>query len=493
MDRIEKLTARIQNRLTRIEEADNVVREATKFSFSESKIAGDELLELKNLLGHGKWLTHVRSHFPKSERTAQDCMLIASNWAMLKPRRDKNPDLSKAQALDFLRRQKKGIDESPVRAILSIFKQLEAGTTAKDVITQSSMFAFKDGRAFTFNDEIACSVPQPLPLGEEFTGAVDAASLRKFLTLVRDEEVAFYVDDGDFIVEAGGARAGFKVESEVVLAIDRVSLPHEWKPLPQGFADAFTFVSKCIGKDESQYQTNCIHIAKGFIEACDNCQAVRYKFDLGLSQPCLVRGTSLIPAISINPTEFGETEEWIHFRNADGFVYSCRRDSQEYEPFDDLLNVEGDRFVITDSLVRCVKAAEVFSSQNSDNNEVMIDLSDEIATVEAQGESGWYCAGIPTDYGGEPVRFSIGPKLLVELAKEKRECILSSERLKIETPEYEYIVALGNVELFFASEAKGFRPNPEKAALIKREQYEEQQRRIDQERQEELPWWKDQY
>ena len=448
MDRIAELTASIKERLERIDMADNVIRAATRESIEQSRQCGDELLELKEKLGHGKFGPHIQEHFPKSATTAQDCMTIAKEWDLIAHAWEKDPELSKAQALKIVRQARSGKVDSPVDIILKLFKQLEAGTTDRDVIEQSSMFGFRDGRAFSFNDEISCSAEIPESIGKDFVGAIPAKPFRKMLEKAKKSksEVEMYVDGKDFVVAtiADCSRAGLKMMEEVVLPIEKVPSPGEWKPLPDNFSEAVSFVVKCVGKDVSQYTATCVNITPNYMEACDWHQGMRYKVEMDIAERFLIRGTSLLPVTRTNPKEFGVTESWVHFRNAEGFVYSCRRDIDYYEPIDELLDMKGDPFVIKDSFVRCVEAAEVFSAENADSNEVTVELSDEIATIEGHGLTGWYSASIPSGYEGEPVKFTSSPKLLIELAKWKRECILAPDRLKIETPEFEYIVALGD-------------------------------------------------
>jgi hypothetical protein len=50
-----------------------------------AKETGDLLIQLKSLIGHGKWQTWVKAQCGMSRRTAWDYMTIAENWTIIEP------------------------------------------------------------------------------------------------------------------------------------------------------------------------------------------------------------------------------------------------------------------------------------------------------------------------------------------------------------------------------------------------------------------------
>jgi hypothetical protein len=50
-----------------------------------AKETGDLLIQLKSVIGHGKWQTWVMAHCGISRRTACDYMTIAENWTIIEP------------------------------------------------------------------------------------------------------------------------------------------------------------------------------------------------------------------------------------------------------------------------------------------------------------------------------------------------------------------------------------------------------------------------
>jgi hypothetical protein len=79
----------------------------------------------------------------------------------------------------------------------------------------------------------------------------------------------------------------------------------------------------------------CINLTPRFVEAWDNFQIARYKIKTGLTEPVLVRQSSIKHVVSLGMTETAETQGWLHFKNPNGLVLSCRRYVDQF-PSDDL-------------------------------------------------------------------------------------------------------------------------------------------------------------
>ena len=323
--------------------------------------------------------------------------------------------------------------------LLQVLESLQPGLTTRDVVEQSSCFCFIDGDCVTFNDEIACRRTSPLKI----EGAVQAAPLLNILRKLPEEEVDIIIEDGQLVVRGNRRRCGIRMQADVSLPIEKVELADEWQELHSDFTDAIYVAQQCVGKDKSNYTGTCIHLHPKYVEACDNKQAVRYKIKTRVKEPILVRGSSLQNIVSLDMTEFAETETWIHFRNPTGLILSCRRDIQEFDNLDSILEVEGEQLTLPKGLGEAAMKAEVFSSENTDDNEVLIGLKPGRIKIVGEGVSGWYQEFKKSSYDGEELSFRIAPKLLGDLVKRYSECLISETRLKVDTGKFVYVVALG--------------------------------------------------
>lgn len=326
--------------------------------------------------------------------------------------------------------------------LLTVLESIQAGLTLKEVVQQSSCFAFQDGMVMTFNDEVACRRKSPLKIN----GAVQAAPLLAILRKMPEDELDISLDGDELVIRGKGRKSGIATQAEVLLPMEKVEEADDWKPLHEDFSDAIFVTQQCVDKDDSNYAGSCIHIHPKYIEACDNSQAIRYKLKTKVKEPFLVRGKSIQHMVGLGMTEFCETETWIHFRNPDGLIYSCRRDPQPYESLDDVLNSTGEPLTIPKGIADAADRAEVYSAENADENEVTVEIKPGRIRIIGDGISGWFTEIKKLKYRGPKISFRVGPKLLVELVKRYNDCFISPDRLKVDTGKFIYVVALGDPE-----------------------------------------------
>ena len=94
------------------------------------------------------------------------------------------------------------------KQLLAALESVSPGLTQKDEI---SRFVFKGNRLRTFNDEVACSAPNPL---ERVEGAVPAKLLLDLLRKLTVDVVDVEQKD-ELLIRCKGRRAGIRIEKEV--------------------------------------------------------------------------------------------------------------------------------------------------------------------------------------------------------------------------------------------------------------------------------------
>ena len=75
--------------------------------------------------------------------------------------------------------------------LLKALAAVKPGLSSKDVIEQSTSFAFMGGHVVTYNDEIAVRYPVDL----EIEGAIRANELYSFLSKIKDKEIDLEVSE----------------------------------------------------------------------------------------------------------------------------------------------------------------------------------------------------------------------------------------------------------------------------------------------------------
>lgn len=327
-------------------------------------------------------------------------------------------------------------------------KQLESvlpGLSTKDIVEQSSCFVFKDNTVNTYNDEIACSQKSLLKI----EAAVPAMPFISILRKLQEDELEIGVDGNNSQIVIKGKRrtAGVNMEQHILLSIDAVDKPKEWKKLPDNFADAIAIVQPCAGINQHEFVLTCVHITSKWIEACDRHQVTRFRMKTNVENSILIRRESLKHIVSLDMTEFSETKRWVHFRNSEGLRLSCRHWVDDY-PSDDIskvLQVKGEPLTLPKGLKDAVEKAEIFSSENTDGTNVVVTIKKGKFKITGKGTSGWFTEVKKSKYTGSLLQFTIPPKLLVELVQRHNECEVSENHLKIKSGKFTYVTVLGKL------------------------------------------------
>ena len=322
-----------------------------------------------------------------------------------------------------------------------LLQQLDAvspGLATREIIEQSSCFVFTDGEIITYNDEVSCRQKTSIKL----SGVVQSKPLISILQKLSEDSVQLEVGEGELVIIGKRRKAGIRMDKDLLLPIKNVEKPKKWKPVSEGFADAINLVHECAGKDESQFWSTCVHINDKWIEACDNFQLSRYKLQTGISSSILVKSHAIKHLVALDAKELCETETWIHFRNSHGLVFSCRRYIEQYPDLTKMLKVSGTPTTLPKGLSDAAEKAEVFSAENTDNNQVLVEIRPGRLRIKGVGVSGWFAETKKLKYKGESLSFMVSPKLLSELVKRYSECEITADRLKVNGGSYTYLACL---------------------------------------------------
>jgi DNA polymerase III sliding clamp (beta) subunit (PCNA family) len=325
---------------------------------------------------------------------------------------------------------------------LSKLEAVSPGLASRELIEQSSCFVFKGGRIYTFNDEVACSIESPI----EAEGAVVAKPLMDLLGKLPEDELEITVGEGKLQVKGNRRRAEVTMEAQVNLPIDSIEVPTSWTELDKEFLEAVNVVKAVAsqGKD-TNFNLTCVHLHPDHAEACDNFQAARYPVKTGVKTDCLIRAASIKYVPVLGMVEMSEGEAWVHFRNANGLVLSCRRWKEQYENLDAIFQCEGEVAVLPGGLAEAVDKAKIFSSENVESDQVYVRMKAGKLLVRGEGSSGKFEEQKDIKFAGD-VSFMIAPALLVEITKRTSDCVVGQGRLKIDTGRWIYVSCLGAVE-----------------------------------------------
>ena len=326
--------------------------------------------------------------------------------------------------------------------LLTCLETVRPGLSTQDIVEQSSCFAFRDGRVFTYNDEIYCSCQCDV----DFEGAVAATPLISLLTKMTEEEIIIEATETELRIRGRRRRAGIRMETEILLTDIRIPKSEDrWGKLPTEFCEAVDIVRRCAGTDDSIFSLTCVHITPDFVEAFDNAQVSRYPLKIDMKRPILVHNAALLHVGSSTVSEWSHSKSWLHFRNTEGLVISCRLYIEDFPSLDKIINMKGTKVVLPDKLTEAVSIAEIFST-TSDENEVKITLKPSQMTVRGEGDTGWFNERKKIKYKGPEMTFNIAPRMIQEVMKRRHECEIGDGLLKIDGGKFVYVTCLDMME-----------------------------------------------
>lgn len=328
--------------------------------------------------------------------------------------------------------------------LLHKLEQIAPGLSPREIVEQSSCVIFKQGRLFSFNEEIACSIPSDLP--DKIEGAVQGPPLIAQLRKWNEEIIELDFKEEEVLITGKNRKAGIRWAKDIILPMDLVEKPSKWAKLDDDFADAVAMVEACASKDESVFNQTCVHITPNYMEAFDNYHLTRYTIKTPITAPLLVRRDSIKHILTRDVSKISETETWLHFKGRSGLNFSCLKFMESFENLDSIIKMKGTKLSLPKSLAEDVARAELFTQENQDSNLVTVEIISGKMRIRGTGASGWFQSVKKLKYTGKPRKFMVPPALLIELLKRHTECEIDNDKIKVDGGRFVYIASLDSAE-----------------------------------------------
>jgi len=335
------------------------------------------------------------------------------------------------------------ISKSQLLAALEIVKP---GLANKELIEQSTSFAFMGDRVVTYNDDISMSHPIT---GLELTGAVTAELLYKLLGKLKDDAINIELKEGEILFKSGRAKAGLNIQQEIKLPLDEeIAYKEKWKALPDTFIAGVDFSVGSCSRDMSRPVLTCVHvIQEGFVEASDSHRIMRYTLAGEMPiEDFLLPSSAAMTMCKLKPTHIAKGRGWVHFKNAKETILSCRIFEDKFPDTSVILDVKGKPIELPKEISVILDRAAVFAKRDHQMDEsVQITLEPGRLKIRGQAESGWFEESCRMTYEGENLTFNVTPYLLKGILTQTSSGILGEHLLKFEGANWIYVTALREV------------------------------------------------
>jgi DNA polymerase III sliding clamp (beta) subunit (PCNA family) len=326
-------------------------------------------------------------------------------------------------------------------------ERVKPGLANKEIVEQATSFAFIKDRVVTYNNEI--SISQKVT-GLNITGAVLADNLYKLLGKIKipkddDGMIDISIKDNELILSKGKMKAGFAMQETIKLPIDEeITEIGAWCDLPDKFIEFVDLIAPSCGRDMSRPVLTCIYVSKdGIMEGSDSFCIMHCNLSEDMPvESFLLPAASAKEVIRISPIQIAEGKGWIHFKNAEDTMISCRVFEDKWMEKPELFKVTGHQIIFPEKLVELLDRANIVAKRDHEIEEmVKIEIADKKLKIIADSDISWIKEELPINYK-EPVSFTITPYLLRQIIQKTKLCLVGKDKLKFEGEGWIYIAAL---------------------------------------------------
>ena len=324
---------------------------------------------------------------------------------------------------------------------LKMLTILRAGIDARGMIEQASCFIFRDNQVVSFNDIISISHPMDL----DVQGAIPSDELIKLLNRLKAEEITLEQSENEILITSGKTKAGLTIHQEIVLPLAEIGKIGHWKKLPSNFCKCVKFAMQACSSDMRYPVLTAINVTRdGFIDGSDSFRILRTIANKEMPvADFLLPAAAAAEVIKLDPTQITEGDGWVHFRNEQNIVISCRIFQDSYPDVSKHLQVTGEEVQFPKTLQEALDRASIFSKRDHFLDEaVTIHIADKKIRLRGESEVGWLEEEANIRYEGEPLKFSVAPYLLQDILKETLVCTIGTRLLKFKTEEWQYVALI---------------------------------------------------
>lgn len=323
-------------------------------------------------------------------------------------------------------------------------EKVKPGLASKELIEQSTSFAFLGDRVVTYNDEI--SISHPIKGMEGMQGAITAKALYDFLSRVKQEEIDLSLEKNQVVIKAGRSKAGLIFEQEVRLPIEEIGQIGKWKKLPEDFRDGLKLCHPCCSRDMSRPVLTCVNIVDDRIEAANSFQIIQYRMKKKLpGKGFLIPASAAKELVRYEIQELSLGESWGHFRTPNGTIFSCRTVEGGFPEIEAFLRMDGSEFSFPEAMKEALIRADVFARKESaadDPPVVTVRVKGGGLELSSKNEYGWFQEKMKTRHKEADFSFTVGIEFLISLFDKLQNCVITPEKIGFSGENWKHVIAV---------------------------------------------------
>jgi hypothetical protein len=296
--------------------------------------------------------------------------------------------------------------------LLHSLEMVQPAIADKEILEQSTSFAFNEDTVLAFNNEIQISHPIP---NLNFTGAIKAKELHSILQKIPNDIIQLKKEKNQIVLSADKIKIGLFLQSKIKLPeIQRIK---KWSSIPKDFIEGLNFCKlSCESKTKSTV-LSYIHInKKGVIESSDGYKVSTYKLSKKVTDKSFLLSLSAVNELVKYPIKkIAIKKNWVHFKTKLGTIFSCRLYSDEFPNIRKIIKFEGKKVFLPIELTTILDRAKIFSKSELQREEIIeISIKKKKIKIFAKTEIGWIKDAIKTIlWNKKEISFQINPNHLI--------------------------------------------------------------------------------
>lgn len=323
-------------------------------------------------------------------------------------------------------------------ALIKVVEMIDDGIKENSINEEAKCVTFDNTYLTSNNDDIAVSVPFPIGI----KGRTQATELLKLLKKLRGKDVVITKPDKEFEIKCGKTTVGlYEVSGDSESPFDASEIK-DWTKLPDDFSQGLKFCAFSAANEGSQL--DCLLAKDDKIASSDHFRITRYFMNTPIENEIKVPCKAAKMLISYNPIFINDNGSWLHFKNEDDVIFSCRTIAEEYpdvdahfEPVEDFVNIE-----LPKELNEIISRVKILSSKSELNtNMINIKIANNEMLISSTNDIGHIEEPIEVDYDGEEIEFLVDPDMLNQILPHV-ESITIGENLYFNGEKFDHIIAL---------------------------------------------------
>lgn len=323
--------------------------------------------------------------------------------------------------------------------LLKALAQVKPGLSNNEMLEQSTHFCFSPNSIRTYNDQI--SVTYKIDTG--ISGTIPATKFYQLIQKLPERDLEIEMKEGNVMIQSGRSSSHILTQEQINIPVIDPDQIKGWSPLPEDFCESLSFCSFSASRDMTRPSFTCIHIKGDTTESFDNFRGTIKKLSGKINDDFLLPATVANELIKYSPIKYAVMDNWIHFINEEGTLFSSRTVDDVFPEILPLFEFDGVSISLSDKVQEIVDRIQVLATAEFEQDRVIkMTINKGKLTCRGEGDLGWIQEYTKVDYKGDIIEISIHPTFLYQILKYSTDIMIGDGRALFEGKQFKHVMQL---------------------------------------------------